>query len=143
MNRSPRTGAFLPPANSKEGDESRTAYISMQSELHNSKRLEEKLNADIEMLKQKNVHLEQALSNANSKLEELASSCVSARFSQLFKEVATLKNFRNHVCLKEGLSPVLKNAIQSMTAQEHSAKLKDLSSYSQVCTYFMPLFANF
>lgn len=133
--RSPRN-ATPTPGLSKDLEESKMKIASLQSELQNSKLSEEKLKTENEILKQKNIHLEQILAKADTKLKEFSNALVNSKFVKLVDEVSTLKKLRNGMPLGEGLGHVLTNAVDLLTEGNKSINLKNLTTYNQVAHYF-------
>ena len=119
-------------------EDSKMKIASLQSELQNHKLVAEKLKMEVEMLKQKNTHLEQLLVKADTKVKELSNSGVNARLIKLTEEISSLKELRSEMCIEETLNPVLKNAIASLTEGGKSIQLKNIKTFSKVCSGFYP-----
>ena len=128
----PSTNAVSEQRFSKELEHAELKVASLHSELEQSKNLAEKMNAEVQSLKQKNINLEQSLEAADSKIKEISSSVVNTKFWKLLSEVSSLKILRKRIDVGQIWSPVLKNAVASLTDSGKSIKLKNHASFSQV-----------
>ena len=123
---------MLGQQSSKEMEDLKAKFASAQSQLQSSKLLAEKLKAENQLLKQNNSTYEESLAKANSRINDISSWIVSTKFMKLMDDVSSLKELRGEMSVALSCNPVLKDVVASLTENENSISLKNLSSFAQV-----------
>ena len=134
---------MLGQQSSKEMEDLKAKFASAQSQLQSSELLAEKLKAENQLLKQNNSTYEECLAKANSRINDISSWIVSTKFMKLMDDVSSLKELRGEMSVALRCNPVLKDVVASLTENENSISLKDLSSFAQVFYQYSILSATF
>ena len=94
--------------------------------------VEEKRKTELELMKQKNLQLEQSLAKTESKLKAFSHAVVNEKFRKLIDDVTSLKQVREDMHLDEALNPILKKGVDLMAPERNPIVLSSMASYQEV-----------